>query len=96
MLYSLISWIIVGLIVGTQAKLIMPGDYPGGVTGTIIIGIVGAVIGGSLLLGFIGLGGVAIGVSMWSIGAWIFTIISAIIGAVILLFIYRTLASRRV
>lgn len=95
MLYALI-WIIVGLIAGAQAKHIVPGDYPGGVTVTIIIGIVGAVIGGSLLMVFIGLGGAAIGVSMWSIGAWIFSLISAIIGAVLLLFIYRTLASRRV
>ena len=50
------AWIIVGLIAGFLAKLVMPGDEnePGGFIGTMILGIVGAVIGGwvwSLLLG---------------------------------------------
>jgi uncharacterized membrane protein YeaQ/YmgE (transglycosylase-associated protein family) len=88
MLYALIFWIIVGLIAGALARLIMPGDDPGGILVTIIIGIVGAVIGG-WLLSFLGLGGAAT-------GAWIWSIISGIIGAVILLFIYRAIASRRV
>jgi uncharacterized membrane protein YeaQ/YmgE (transglycosylase-associated protein family) len=50
---GILSWIIFGLIAGTLAKLIMPGDDPGGVIITIIIGIVGAVIGGfiAVLLG---------------------------------------------
>ena len=73
----------------------MPGYYPSGIVVTIIIGIVGAVIGG-LLLSLLGLGGAATGVSIWSIGAYIWAIISGIIGALILLFIYRALASRRV
>jgi uncharacterized membrane protein YeaQ/YmgE (transglycosylase-associated protein family) len=88
MLYALIFWIIVGLIAGALARLVMPGDDPGGIIVTIIIGIVGAVIGG-WLLSFLGLGGAAT-------GAWIWSIISGVIGAVILLFIYRAIASRRV
>jgi uncharacterized membrane protein YeaQ/YmgE (transglycosylase-associated protein family) len=43
---GILSWIVFGLIAGALAKLIMPGDDPGGVIITIIIGIVGAVIGG--------------------------------------------------
>ena len=51
---GILSWIIFGLIAGALAKLIMPGDDPGGVIITIIIGIVGAVIGGfiAVLLGY--------------------------------------------
>jgi uncharacterized membrane protein YeaQ/YmgE (transglycosylase-associated protein family) len=87
MLGALLFWIIVGLIAGALAKLIMPGDDPGGIIVTIIIGIVGAVIGG-WLLSFLGLGGAAT-------GAWIWSIISGIVGAVILLAIYRAVVSSR-
>ena len=62
----------------------MPGDDPGGIIVTIIIGIVGAILGG-WLLGLIGLGG----------AGWIWSIISGIIGAVILLAIYRAFAGSR-
>jgi uncharacterized membrane protein YeaQ/YmgE (transglycosylase-associated protein family) len=85
MLGALLFWIIVGLIAGALAKLIMPGDDPGGIIVTIIIGIVGAILGG-WLLSLIGLGG----------AGWIWSIISGIIGAVILLAIYRAVAGRRV
>jgi uncharacterized membrane protein YeaQ/YmgE (transglycosylase-associated protein family) len=43
---GLLSWIVFGLIAGGLAKLIMPGKDPGGCLVTILIGIVGAVIGG--------------------------------------------------
>jgi uncharacterized membrane protein YeaQ/YmgE (transglycosylase-associated protein family) len=79
MITSIIFWIIVGLIAGALAKFVMPGDDPGGIVVTIILGIVGAVVGG-WLLSFIGLGGG---------GGWIASIIAGFIGAVILLFIYR-------
>jgi uncharacterized membrane protein YeaQ/YmgE (transglycosylase-associated protein family) len=51
---GILSWIVFGLIAGALAKLIMPGDDPGGVIITIIIGIVGAIIGGfvAVLLGY--------------------------------------------
>jgi uncharacterized membrane protein YeaQ/YmgE (transglycosylase-associated protein family) len=87
LLGALIFWIIVGLIAGALAKLIMPGDDPGGIIVTIIIGIVGAVVGG-WILSFLGIGGAAT-------GAWIWSIISGIIGAVILLAIYRAFVSSR-
>jgi uncharacterized membrane protein YeaQ/YmgE (transglycosylase-associated protein family) len=88
MIGALIFWIIVGLIAGALAKLVMPGDDPGGIVVTILIGIVGAVIGGWLLrlLG-LGMGG--------GTGQWIGSIIAGFIGAVILLVIYRLIASRR-
>ena len=79
MITAIIFWIIVGLIAGALAKLVMPGDDPGGIVVTIILGIVGAVVGG-WLLSFIGLGGG---------GGWIASIIAGFIGAVILLLLYR-------
>jgi uncharacterized membrane protein YeaQ/YmgE (transglycosylase-associated protein family) len=88
MLTALIFWIIVGLIAGALAKWVMPGDDPGGIIVTIIIGILGAVVGGYLLrfLGFGGGGGT---------GDWIASIVAGFIGAVILLVIYRLVAGRR-
>lgn len=45
---GLIGWIILGLLAGAIAKLLLPGRDPGGVLGTIVIGIVGAFLGGWL------------------------------------------------
>ena len=87
MITALLFWIIVGLIAGALAKLVMPGDDPGGIVVTIIIGIVGAVIGG-FILSLLGIGGGA------STGGFIYNIIAGIIGAVILLAIYRLVANR--
>jgi len=80
---GIITWIIIGLIAGALAKLIMPGDDPGGIIVTIIIGMVGAVLGGFLAS--------LVGIS----GGFIVTIITAIVGAIILLAIYRAIAGRR-
>jgi uncharacterized membrane protein YeaQ/YmgE (transglycosylase-associated protein family) len=85
---AIIWWIIVGLIAGVLAKLIMPGRDPGGFIITIILGIVGAIIGGWILRTLLGIGTAGTG--------FIWTIIAGIIGAVILLAIYRMFAGRRV
>ncbi len=87
MITALLFWIIVGLIAGALAKLVMPGDDPGGIVVTIILGIVGALIGG-FLLHLLGIGGGA------GSGGFIFSIIAGVIGAVILLAIYRAVAPR--
>jgi uncharacterized membrane protein YeaQ/YmgE (transglycosylase-associated protein family) len=81
---AIIFWIIVGGIAGALAKLIMPGDDPGGFIITILLGIAGAIIGG-FLAGLIGIGG----------GGIIWSIIIATIGAIILLAIYRLIAGNR-
>jgi uncharacterized membrane protein YeaQ/YmgE (transglycosylase-associated protein family) len=81
---TIIGWIIIGLIAGALAKLIMPGDDPGGIIITVLIGIAGAFVGG-FLASLIGIGG----------GGTIMTIIIATIGAIILLAIYRLIAGRR-
>ncbi len=80
---GILSWIILGLVAGALAKWIMPGPDPGGWIVTILIGIVGAVIGGfvSTALGFGTVDGFNIG-----------SVVIAVIGALILLFAYRKLA----
>ena len=55
---GLLSWILLGLMVGVLAKWIMPGPDPGGLIVTILIGIAGAFVGG-FLGSFLGLGGVS-------------------------------------
>ena len=77
---GVISWIILGLIVGVLAKFLMPGNDPGGIFITILIGIAGAFVGGSIG-SFLGLGGVT-GINLISIAL-------ATGGAVLLLFLYR-------
>lgn len=77
---GIISWIILGLIAGALAKWIMPGKDPGGCLVTTLIGIAGAFVGG-FLGSFIGQGGV----TELSIGG----IITAMVGAIVLLFLYR-------
>lgn len=84
--HGIIGWIIVGLIVGALAKLIMPGRDPSGIIVTILIGIVG-----SMLAGWAGSH-----LFHWyqdgSAPGWI----ASIIGAVVLLAIYRMVVARRV
>ncbi|MEW6298715.1 MAG: GlsB/YeaQ/YmgE family stress response membrane protein [Thermodesulfobacteriota bacterium] len=84
-MFSILGWIIFGLIVGVIAKLLMPGRDPGGFIVTILIGIAGALIGGFIgrALGFYGPTDYA-GFFM------------SLLGAILLLFIYRQFAVRRV
>ena len=84
---GIIAWIVVGLVAGALAKLIMPGDDPGGIIVTILLGIVGAFVGG-FVVNLLGGAGVS-GFNLWSI-------VVATIGAIILLAIYRMVAGRRV
>ncbi len=77
---GIISWICLGLIAGALAKWIMPGKDPGGWIVTIVIGIVGAMLGGWIGT-MIGLGDVS-GFNLKSVGI-------AIVGSLILLGGYR-------
>jgi uncharacterized membrane protein YeaQ/YmgE (transglycosylase-associated protein family) len=83
---GILALIIVGLIAGLLAKLIMPGNDPGGLIITTLIGIAGAFVGG-FVISFLGGAGVT-GLNIWSI-------LVATLGAVILLAIYRLVAGRR-
>lgn len=66
-----LGWIVLGLIAGAIAKLIMPGDDPGGIIVTMLLGIIGAVIGGFLGSRFFGVGLR----TFWSFQTWIVAII---------------------
>ncbi len=83
---GVLSWIIFGLIAGAIAKAIHPGKDPGGWLITIIIGIVGGIVGGFI--------GMALG---WGDvnGFNIRSFLLAVVGAVILLWIYGMIRSRR-
>lgn len=83
---GIISWILFGLIAGAIAKLIHRGPDPGGWIVTIILGILGAVVGGWLFGTLLG----------WNTQGWsIQSFISAIVGAIILLAVYRLATSKR-
>ena len=80
---GILGWIVFGLIVGIIAKLVMPGKDPGGIIVTMLLGIVGAVFGGFI--------GRAMGMYGPNQSAGIFM---SILGAVLVLFIYRLLVGR--
>lgn len=82
--YGILGWIVIGLLAGGIAKLLMPGRDPGGCIITILLGIAGA-----LLAGFLGR---AVGWYGENEGAGF---LAAIVGAFIILFIYRLVATRR-
>ena len=84
---GIIAWIFLGLFAGMLAKMLLPGDDPGGIIITTIIGIVGALIGGFVAqaMGF----GDPID-EFFDISTWI----AAIIGAFVLLIAYRAGAGR--
>jgi uncharacterized membrane protein YeaQ/YmgE (transglycosylase-associated protein family) len=92
---SLISWIIFGLIAGALAKLIMPGNDPGGFIITIILGIAGAIVGGFIANQFNIGGSAAAGDAGIGSAGFITQLIFAVIGAIILLALYRLIAGRR-
>jgi uncharacterized membrane protein YeaQ/YmgE (transglycosylase-associated protein family) len=83
-MFGILGWIVFGLVVGAIAKLVMPGRDPGGVIVTILLGIVGAVLGGWLgrTLGMYGPNEPA-------------GFVMALIGAVVVLAIYRMAAGRQ-
>ena len=83
---GLLSWILLGLVVGALAKWIMPGPDPGGLFMTILLGIAGAFVGG-WLGSFVGLGGVS-GFNFGSLA-------TATVGALVLLFGHRKLTAGR-
>jgi uncharacterized membrane protein YeaQ/YmgE (transglycosylase-associated protein family) len=85
---GIIGWILLGLLAGIIAKALLPGDDPGGFIITTLIGIAGALIGG-FLAGVFGLGDPID--EFFDISTWI----AAIIGAIVLLFLYRLVVDRR-
>ena len=85
---GIIAFIVLGLIAGVIAKAIMPGDDPGGVIVTAIIGIVGALLGGFIAAALFDADPLD---EFFDISTWL----TAIIGAIVLLAIYRAVVGRR-
>jgi uncharacterized membrane protein YeaQ/YmgE (transglycosylase-associated protein family) len=85
---GIIAFIILGVLAGAIAKMLLPGDDPGGIIVTMLIGVAGALIGGFLA-------GVIFDADpldeFFDISTWI----TAIVGSVVLLLIYRAVVGRR-
>jgi uncharacterized membrane protein YeaQ/YmgE (transglycosylase-associated protein family) len=83
-MFGILGWIVFGLIVGAFAKLLMPGRDPGGILVTMLLGIVGAVVGGWLgrTLGMYGPEDPA-------------GFLMSLLGAIVILAIYRAVIGRR-
>jgi uncharacterized membrane protein YeaQ/YmgE (transglycosylase-associated protein family) len=84
---GIIAWIVLGLVAGLIARAILPGDDHIGIIRTLVVGVVGAVIGGFIaeLLGFEGLG------SFFEIRTWII----AVAGSLLLLLLIRVATNSR-
>lgn len=84
---SLLSWIVLGLIAGALAKLVYPGRQGGGIFATIGLGIVGALAGGFL--------GQLLGIGAATAGGFsLASIVTAVLGAMLLIFIWGLLTQR--
>jgi uncharacterized membrane protein YeaQ/YmgE (transglycosylase-associated protein family) len=83
---GVLSWILFGLIVGILAKFFMPGQGPGGCIATVVIGIVGAAVGGFIgtQLGFGDINGFDLR-----------SMFLAVIGGIVVLLIYGAISNRR-
>lgn len=81
---GILGWIVFGLVIGALAKLLMPGKDPGGIIVTMLLGIVGSVLGGFLgqTLGLDGPGDAA-------------GFVMSLLGAILLLVIYRMATGNR-
>jgi uncharacterized membrane protein YeaQ/YmgE (transglycosylase-associated protein family) len=84
---GILAWIVLGLLAGLIARAILPGDDAIGVIATLLIGVLGALVGGFLseVLGFGGLG------SFFELRTWII----AVAGALLLLALARAVAGGR-
>lgn len=83
---SFIAFLILGLIVGAIAKAILPGNQRGGILITMLLGVVGALLGGWI-------GGAIFGVGLenfWSLQTWIV----AIVGSLVVLGVYGAVVRR--
>jgi len=85
---GIIAFIILGLFAGLIAKAVLPGEDPGGLIVTTIIGVLGAILGGFLAGALFNADPID---EFFDISSWL----TAIVGAIILLVIYRMVAGRR-
>ncbi|AYY11370.1 GlsB/YeaQ/YmgE family stress response membrane protein [Actinobacteria bacterium YIM 96077] len=85
---GIIAFLILGLICGAIAKVILPGRDPGGIIVTMLVGVVGAVLGGFLAGALFDAEPLD---EFWSLSSWL----TAIGGALVLLVLWRAITGRR-
>ncbi|HEY9430542.1 MAG TPA: GlsB/YeaQ/YmgE family stress response membrane protein [Blastocatellia bacterium] len=90
---DVLAWIIFGLVVGVIAKAILPGKDPGGAIVTIIIGIVGSLIGGFIGRAVMGYGQINDSGDL-SRPVFLTSLVLAVIGSIVLLAGYRLVKGR--
>ena len=88
---NLIAWVVLGLLAGAIAKAIVPGTQGGGWLSTLVLGVVGAFIGGSLFT-FFQTGTLALTAPGLSIPG----VFVAVLGAIVAIYLYGLIASRNV
>ena len=84
---SILAWLLVGIIAGAIAKFLMPGDDPGGIIITILLGVAGAIVGGFVAVAL----NISNGVDDFDFG----TIVLAVLGSMLLLGLYRVVLGER-
>ena len=94
-MFGILAWIIFGLIAGLIAKALMPGKDPGGCIVTTLLGIVGAVIGGFIGRSLLGYGRATDTMGDISKPGFLMSLLLAVIGAIIVLAVYRMISGRR-
>ena len=85
---GIIAFIILGLLAGVIAKAVLPGDDPGGLIVTTLIGIAGALLGGFVASALFDAHPLD---EFFDLSTWL----TAIVGAIVLLVIYRMVVGRR-
>jgi uncharacterized membrane protein YeaQ/YmgE (transglycosylase-associated protein family) len=80
---GILGWIVLGLVAGAIAKALHSGNEPGGLLGTLAVGVIGAMLGGFVAWA-VGIGGIS---GFFDLGTWVI----AIAGAFLLLVIYSAM-----
>ena len=93
-MFAIIGWIVFGLVVGLIAKAIMPGKDPGGCIITMLIGIAGSLIGGFIGRALFGYGRAYGDARDLSQPGFLMSLVLAVVGAIILLVLYRLISGR--
>jgi uncharacterized membrane protein YeaQ/YmgE (transglycosylase-associated protein family) len=86
---NILAWIVLGLVAGAIAKAIYPGHQGGGILGTILLGIIGAFVGGSLGV-FFSTGSFALAAPTLSLTG----ILVAVLGAIVAIFLWNAFTRR--
>ena len=85
---GIIAFLILGVLAGTIAKQLMPGSQPGGFFGTMLLGVAGALVGGFLAAAAFGAHPLD---DFFDISTWV----TAVVGSIVVLWVYGLVAGRR-